>query len=593
MPTKLPENIKSAVIQQWLQGKARDLIAVDTGLSSGAVTNIINEWRHGLGYPLADELRELATTFKKIGVTASQCAVGFRLATIMIKLGVYEEEFESFISDIYDKCKRLDLQPDKIAYYIGELLTFSKDIPLSQIPDYIKQKTNEKSKLEEDIEELQEKIKQLEEEKLAAEELNNASLEKGSRTTSILAWYLKLKTELDRYKIPLEDVSLFAKSVSRLAQYGYDTDKIIAESSELDFLKRQLQFFRTIIPDLENKYVKLNEECTSLEQMVNSHRQRISVYDELEQMGFGLKELKLLWHTITEIAEANNISSDGAVKKFFKDIEEQYDNKLGFESKLDKLRSDAVYFNHELDTLRSTLSTQPLVGPALQRLFENGIKEQDIIELAIIFGMYSSSHSGSGRGGGNYPIDKQTLISELDKYGSVKAMMQTLEQRNDELKKEVASQEAKQNQLNTLNHRMLSSFAYSKQITYYFKGMVDSLRDEIVMRYVALAYVNYILNLQFQLIPKLDDALSGEFATILRAAKLESDNKYHYEKNNNNNRHNDDGDDVIVSSSFSNELKTAVARAISLMINNLKNCNNSDDISLIEILDTARIALEK
>jgi hypothetical protein len=592
LPTKLPENIKSAVIQQWLQGSARDSIAVDTGLSAGAVTNIINQWRRGLSYPLADDLRELAVTFKKIGITATQCALGFRLATIMIKLGVNEQEFEYFISQIYNDSKNLDLQPDKIAYYLDELLKFSKDMSLSQIPDYIKQKTNEKSKLEKDIEDLQEKIKQLKEEKLAAEELYNASLENESRTTSILAWYLKLKTELDRYKIPLEDVSLFVKSVSRLAQYGYDTDKIIAESSELNFLKRQLQFFRTIIPDLENKYVKLNEECTSLEQTVNFYRQRISVYDELEQMGFGLKELKLLWHTITEIAEANNISSDDAVQKFFKDIEEQYDDKLGFESKLDKLRSDAVYFNHELDSLRSTLSTQPLVGPALQRLFENGIKEQDIIELAIIFGMYSSSHSGSGRGSGNNPIDKQTLISELDKYGSVKAMMQTLEQRNDELKKEIASQEAKKNELNSLNHRMLSRFAYSKQITYYFKGIVDSLRDEIVMRYVALAYVNYILNLQFQLIPKLDDALSGEFAPILRAAKLESDRRYRYEKNNND-RHNDNGNDVIVSSSSINELKVAVARAISLMINNLKNRNNSDDISLIEILDTARIALEK
>ena len=143
---------------------------------------------------------------------------------------------------------------------------------------------------------------------------------------------------------------------------------------------------------------------------------------------------------------------------------------------------------------------------------------------------------------------------------------------------------------------MLSSFAYSKQITYYFKGMVDSLRDEIVMRYVAFAYLNYILNLQFQLIPKLDDALSGEFAPILRAAKLESDSRYHYEKNNNN-RQNDDADDVIASSSSSssstNELKVAVARAISLMINNLKYRNNSDDIILIEILDNARLALEK
>jgi hypothetical protein len=41
LPTKLPENIKSAVIQQWLQGSARDSIALDTGLSAGALTNII------------------------------------------------------------------------------------------------------------------------------------------------------------------------------------------------------------------------------------------------------------------------------------------------------------------------------------------------------------------------------------------------------------------------------------------------------------------------------------------------------------------------------------------------------------------------
>jgi hypothetical protein len=105
-----------------------------------------------------------------------------------------------------------------------------------------------------------------------------------------------------------------------------------------------------------------------------------------------------------------------------------------------------------------------------------------------------------------------------------------------------------------------------------------------------------MLNQQFQLIPKLDDALSGEFAPILRAAKLESDSRYHYEKNNNN-RQNDDADDVIASSSSSssstNELKVAVARAISLMINNLNYRNNSDDIILIEILDNARLALEK
>jgi hypothetical protein len=84
LPAKIPDNIKSAVIQQWLQGKARDLIAFEIGLSTGAVTNIINEWRRGLSYPLANELRELAITFKNLGITATQCALGFKLAMIMI-----------------------------------------------------------------------------------------------------------------------------------------------------------------------------------------------------------------------------------------------------------------------------------------------------------------------------------------------------------------------------------------------------------------------------------------------------------------------------------------------------------------------------
>jgi predicted nucleic acid-binding Zn-ribbon protein len=578
LPVKLPENIKSSVIQQWLQGKTRDSIAMDTGLSAGAVTNIINEWRQGLGYPLADELRELATTFKKIGITASQCALGFRLATIMIKLGVDEKEFESFISDIYDKCKKLDLQPDQIAYYIDELLKFSKDIPLSQIPDYLRQKTNDKSKLEKDIEGLQDRIKQLEEERLVAEDLRNASLENERIAASELKWCLDLKTELKKYGITIENVSLFAKAIHGLGQYGYDVDKIISEFSDLENLKNQFQFARDSIPALENKFANLNGQCILLDQTIASHRQTLAVYYELEQMSFGLKELKLLRHTVVEIAKANNISSKQALQKFIKDVEEQYDDKLGFESKLDKLRSDFVNINDELAISRSKSLVQPLVGPALQTLFENGIKEQDIIELVRIF------ETCGGNRPDNNPIDKQTLITELAKYGSFKAMIQPLEQKYNELKNEVASLEAKKNELNNRNDKILSTLAFSEQIMYYFKGMVDSLRDEIVMRYVTLIYINYILNLQFQLIPKLDDALSGEFAPILRAAKLESDSRHRYEDNNR---------DVIVSSAYINELKVAVARAISLMINNLKYRNNSDDISLIEILDSARIALEK
>lgn len=67
MPSRVPDEVRSLVIQQWLKGELRDKIAADSGQSGGAVTNIISNWKQGLGIAAADELRELAVTLKKLG----------------------------------------------------------------------------------------------------------------------------------------------------------------------------------------------------------------------------------------------------------------------------------------------------------------------------------------------------------------------------------------------------------------------------------------------------------------------------------------------------------------------------------------------
>jgi hypothetical protein len=68
MPTRISETVKSAVIQQWLEGIARDTIAANNDLFGGGVTNIINEWKQGLGSSVADGIRELALALKKLAL---------------------------------------------------------------------------------------------------------------------------------------------------------------------------------------------------------------------------------------------------------------------------------------------------------------------------------------------------------------------------------------------------------------------------------------------------------------------------------------------------------------------------------------------
>ena len=86
--------------------------------------------------------------------------------------------------------------------------------------------------------------------------------------------------------------------------------------------------------------------CSYLEEKEIAHAHRLSIYNELENTGMDIKKLKLLRHTVAEIATANNISQkqtevnvqDKAVQKFFSDVEQQYDYMLGFESKIQNLK---------------------------------------------------------------------------------------------------------------------------------------------------------------------------------------------------------------------------------------------------------------
>lgn len=63
----------------------------------------------------------------------------------LVKIGVNDEKFHR--SQIYDRCKKVDLQPDKIAYVLDQLLDLSESIPLAQIPAYIQQRRTQIEKL--------------------------------------------------------------------------------------------------------------------------------------------------------------------------------------------------------------------------------------------------------------------------------------------------------------------------------------------------------------------------------------------------------------------------------------------------------------
>jgi hypothetical protein len=152
LPVHISSDTRAGVIRHWLIGNSRDEIASKFLISTGTVTNIVNEWRNNLGSLVADDLRELSLSLKKAQISPVECGTGLRIEKMMQRFGINEEQFEYFMSEIYNKCQLLEIASEQIGKYLAETVNLSKIVFPSQIPNYINTKKAE-------IEELENKLK--------------------------------------------------------------------------------------------------------------------------------------------------------------------------------------------------------------------------------------------------------------------------------------------------------------------------------------------------------------------------------------------------------------------------------------------------
>ena len=90
MKINIPEHIKSAVIDAWIMGTTRDYTASEFNISTGSVSNIIEQWQNRIGVFDANNLRDLGLALRKGGISPVQCVDGSRITNIIKQLGIDE-----------------------------------------------------------------------------------------------------------------------------------------------------------------------------------------------------------------------------------------------------------------------------------------------------------------------------------------------------------------------------------------------------------------------------------------------------------------------------------------------------------------------
>jgi hypothetical protein len=385
MPFGTGDDVKSGIVYEWLRGSSRDKISGIYNISTGGVTNIINEWRNNIGAYIAEDLRELSISLKKANITPVQCSTGFRVAKIMQRLGITEDQFESFMSDVYDRCQKLELGPDQIEKYLMETINISKIVFPSQIPNYINTKKIEIENLHIEFENIQQKITTSNIQKTILEQKLNSLADSNNISREAVTWYKNIKNAFSNAGISIDNVSTFIHCLNLMKREGYDINKILMKFAEYENVDDLQDFYQTTMDINKSKLEALLKEVNTLQEQKNLSQLKLSEIQQLKNMGIGIKELKTLYDKITEIATETNIPlpPNIAMDKLLNDLED-YDYILRFKNTLEKMEQELSNLSIKIENQRRISSAQLYVGSFLQSLLGMGLTEQDILEINSI-----------------------------------------------------------------------------------------------------------------------------------------------------------------------------------------------------------------
>ena len=292
MPAAIDNSVKINVIKQWLNGDGRDKIANDNQIGAGTTTGIINEFKKGVDALEFDSVRELSISCKKQGINLGALASSIRINNYLNKLGVNQDEIESFIANLANSP-----EPKKLFDVANEIaqISMSESISLEELGNRIKQQQEERQRLEEEIKQ------------------RRAILESTNVDIMTLKEYKKLKEELYVHGLSLKDPRILLSILKTIREIGYEPQKIVRELSRIKSLRQMER--------------ELNKSCKELESRASLYREVLPMCEQIMRARIGFTELLVFHDAVLKKAEKDNLSREAAAYRVIEDIENY--NKIG------------------------------------------------------------------------------------------------------------------------------------------------------------------------------------------------------------------------------------------------------------------------
>jgi hypothetical protein len=337
MPPLTDEQTRGNVVREWILGFPRDQIAEHTGIGAGTVSSIIANYKAGLEELDFNSIRQLSIEIRKQGLNFADLALHVRLYNYFVKSGAAEDKIESFITSVGTG----DVSPEKVIEFVYQLHEISKSqsIPLDQVPNYIKQKLEEKQKIDEEIKQA------------------DAVLQNKNVNIEAINEHIQLNEELRKYRLSTKDIHRLVNLLVAAKDYRYSPAKIIAK---LRNIKR-----------LENKENKLKNSCEMLSKQADKYKEIIPLAQLIWDMQIGKSELISFKIAVNEAVETYGFPRSTAAFHVINVIKDY--NKRG------QLKHELYELNLQKYAISQFCSGHRDAIMALVKLQSHGITEDQIL----------------------------------------------------------------------------------------------------------------------------------------------------------------------------------------------------------------------
>jgi hypothetical protein len=291
----------------------------------------------------------------------------------------------------------------------------------------LKKRIEEKEELESEVQALSTKRDELTEIKEELEqEVQGLRNSKEMRTKNYRT-FMMAEYELKRYGIQMEDLDLFVKCVAGVSREGYNPVQIVTKIADYETLEKEAVHYREEVNILKAESAKLNQDIAIKKNDLSYLKIKVDNLDELERIGFGIKEFRTLINMLNEIGLEYNQNLDDTLKVFFEDVK-NYEEVIGSRMERDRLKNEIKSLEIQILKEREKYHAYPKVIEGISRLAGAGISEDVIVSLDRILTM-TDYYLYKDK-----PLYKETLMDDLQKYGSLKNTINNLENMQAKLK---------------------------------------------------------------------------------------------------------------------------------------------------------------